>query len=148
MPVWVSTRGRNLFPSVLLHPPSLAFEFSASYGEMSRRSGDLSVVARSAEMDAAEADNHSDISLLSINDLRAVGHQISDALWNSCLVDITFESSRLRTARSSPCCGKCGRPRNLSKSLTHAETRMRQVRSRAGATTAVLVPDRSHVLGA
>jgi len=54
-------------------------------------------------MDAAEADNHSDISLLSINDLRAVGHQISDALWNSCLVDITFESSRLRTARSSPC---------------------------------------------
>jgi len=27
------------FPSVLLHPPSLAFEISASYGVMSRRSG-------------------------------------------------------------------------------------------------------------
>jgi len=39
------------FPSVLLHPPSLASEFSASSGEMSRRSGF-----------AAEADNHSDIS--------------------------------------------------------------------------------------
>jgi hypothetical protein len=36
----VSTRGRNLFPSVLLHPPSLAFTFSASSGEMSRRSGE------------------------------------------------------------------------------------------------------------
>jgi hypothetical protein len=44
---------RNRFPSVLLHPPSLAFESSASYGEMSRRSGE-----------AAEEDNHSDISPL------------------------------------------------------------------------------------
>jgi hypothetical protein len=39
------------FPGVLLHPPSLAFEFSASYGEMSRRSGE-----------AAKEDNHSNIS--------------------------------------------------------------------------------------
>jgi len=37
---------------VLLHPPSLAFEYSASYGEMSRRSGV-----------AAEADNHSALSV-------------------------------------------------------------------------------------
>ena len=51
MSVCVSTRGQNLFPSVLLHPPSLACEFVASSGEMSRRSGF-----------AAEADNHSDIS--------------------------------------------------------------------------------------
>jgi hypothetical protein len=39
------------FPSVLLHPPPLASDFSASYGEMSRRRGF-----------AAKADNHSDIS--------------------------------------------------------------------------------------
>jgi hypothetical protein len=37
--VCVSTRERNQFPSVLLHPPPLACESSASYGEMSRRSG-------------------------------------------------------------------------------------------------------------
>ena len=36
---------------MLLHPPSLAWEFTASFGELSRRSGS-----------AAEADNHSDIS--------------------------------------------------------------------------------------
>ena len=36
------------------HPaPSLASEFDASYGEMSRRSGDLSAVARSAEVETA-----------------------------------------------------------------------------------------------
>ena len=40
-----------------LHPPPLAREFIASYGEMSRRSGDLSAVARSAEVEAAEEDN-------------------------------------------------------------------------------------------
>jgi hypothetical protein len=39
------------FPIVLLHPPSLAPRFIASYGEMSRRSGV-----------AAKEDNHSDIS--------------------------------------------------------------------------------------
>ena len=60
--VCVSTRGRNLLPTVRLHPPSLACEFSASYGEMSRRSGDLSAEARSAEEEAEEEDNHSDIS--------------------------------------------------------------------------------------
>jgi len=49
--VCVSTRGGSQFPSVLLHPPTLASESIASYGEMSRRSGF-----------AAEADNHSDIS--------------------------------------------------------------------------------------
>ena len=38
---------------MLLHPPLLAREFIASYGEMSRRSGS-----------AAKADNHSDISPL------------------------------------------------------------------------------------
>ena len=58
----VSTRGRNLFPSGLIHPPALAFESSASYGEMSRRSGDLSAVAQSAEVEAAQEDNHSNIS--------------------------------------------------------------------------------------
>jgi hypothetical protein len=42
---------RSRFPSVLLHPPPLAREFIASYGEMSRRSGVT-----------AEEDNHSDIS--------------------------------------------------------------------------------------
>ena len=35
----VSTRDRDQFPSVLLHPPPLARELSESYGEMSRRSG-------------------------------------------------------------------------------------------------------------
>jgi hypothetical protein len=49
--VCVSARERNQFPSVLVHPPPLAFEASARYGEMSRRSGE-----------AAKADNHSDIS--------------------------------------------------------------------------------------
>ena len=39
MSVCVTERERNQFPSVLLHPPPLAGEFSASYGEMSRRSG-------------------------------------------------------------------------------------------------------------
>jgi hypothetical protein len=48
--VCVSTRGGSQFPSVLLHPPPLAPDFIASYGEMSRRSGV-----------AAEDDNHSDI---------------------------------------------------------------------------------------
>src|SRR6476620_4518055 len=47
----VSTRERIQFPSVLLHPTSLASVFSASDGDMSRRSGV-----------PAEADNHSDIS--------------------------------------------------------------------------------------
>ena len=44
---------------MLLHPPSLACEFSASYGEMSRRSGE-----------AAKADNHSDISPFRISPLQ------------------------------------------------------------------------------
>ena len=49
------------FPSVLLHPPPLAFEFSASYGEMSRRSGE-----------AAKADNHSDsLRVFRINNLQS-----------------------------------------------------------------------------
>jgi hypothetical protein len=39
-----------------VHPPPLASEFHASYGEMSRRSGGLSAVARSAEVEAAKAD--------------------------------------------------------------------------------------------
>ena len=39
-----------------VHPPPLASEFHASYGAMSRRSGDLSAVARSAEVEAAKAD--------------------------------------------------------------------------------------------
>ena len=52
---------------MLLHPPPLAVEFSASYGEMSRRSGF-----------AAKADNHSDISPFdSLRSLRA-----SRAEWN------------------------------------------------------------------
>ena len=51
--VCVGGVGPLRFPSVLLHPPPLAREFSASYGEMSRRSGF-----------AAKADNHSDISPL------------------------------------------------------------------------------------
>ena len=68
----VSTREWNQFPSVLLHPPPLASEFSASYGVMSRRSGCLSAVARSAEVDAAKADNHSDFSPFdSLRSLRA-----------------------------------------------------------------------------
>jgi hypothetical protein len=46
----------------LLHPPPLASDFVASYGALSRRSGNLCAVARSAEVDAAKADNHSDIS--------------------------------------------------------------------------------------
>jgi hypothetical protein len=37
--VCVSTRDVSQFPSVLLHPPPLAGDFVASYGEMSRRSG-------------------------------------------------------------------------------------------------------------
>jgi hypothetical protein len=37
-------------------PPPLASEFHTSYGEMSRRSGGLSAVARSAEVEAAKAD--------------------------------------------------------------------------------------------
>lgn len=57
--VCADARGRICFPSVRLHPPSLASESSASYGEMSRRSGE-----------AAEEDNHSAISPLSgINSL-------------------------------------------------------------------------------
>jgi hypothetical protein len=44
-------RHQNRFPSVRLHPPPLAREFIASYGEMSRQSGA-----------AAKEDNHSDIS--------------------------------------------------------------------------------------
>ena len=47
---------RNCFPSVLLHPPPLASAFVASYGEMSRRSGE-----------AAKVDNHSDISPCLLN---------------------------------------------------------------------------------
>ena len=49
-----------------VHPPPLASEFHASYGEMSRRSGDLSAVlstvasaeveARSPEVEAAKPD--------------------------------------------------------------------------------------------
>jgi hypothetical protein len=49
--VLLGERGQFRFPSVLLHPPPLVFESSASYGEMSRRSGE-----------AAKADNHSDMS--------------------------------------------------------------------------------------
>jgi hypothetical protein len=37
---------------------------SSRYGEMSHRSGVLSAVARSAEVEAAEEHNHSDISPL------------------------------------------------------------------------------------
>ena len=57
MSVCVTERGRNQFPSVLLHPPPLACESSASYSEMSRRSGYLSAGARSAKVDAALADD-------------------------------------------------------------------------------------------
>jgi len=42
-----------------VHPPPLASEFHASYGEMSRRSGGLSAVlstVASAEVEAAKAD--------------------------------------------------------------------------------------------
>jgi predicted dienelactone hydrolase len=53
---------RIQFPSVRLHPPSLARGFVASYGEMSRRSGV-----------AAEEDNHSDAS-------RVVGTGTGEAL--------------------------------------------------------------------
>jgi hypothetical protein len=63
----VSTRERNQFPSVLLHPPPLAYEFSASYGEMSRRSGE-----------AAEEDIHSDISPFRINHLRGKDRPTGD----------------------------------------------------------------------
>ena len=39
---------------------------------MSRRSGDLSAVARSAEVEAAKADNHSDISPAGVPDARTL----------------------------------------------------------------------------
>jgi hypothetical protein len=62
-----STKGSFVWSALqsdrsVLQQASLAREFIASYGEMSRRSGYLSAVARSAKVDAAEADNHSDIS--------------------------------------------------------------------------------------
>jgi hypothetical protein len=48
---------------VLLHPPSLAPDLAASYGGISRRSGE-----------AAKADNHSDISPLETNDYSRLSH--------------------------------------------------------------------------
>ena len=47
--------------------------------------------------------NHSDISPFRVNDLRAIGRQIiARRSANSCLFDITLESSGLRTAHSKP----------------------------------------------
>jgi len=71
---------------VLLHPPPLAREFSASYGEMSRRSGV-----------AAKEDNHSDISPFRINRLRAVEHLIiAHARSVELSTSIALRFSRLR----------------------------------------------------
>ena len=47
-------RDEHPLPSVRLHPPPLPRAFIASYGEMSRRSGDISAVVRSTEVEAAE----------------------------------------------------------------------------------------------
>jgi hypothetical protein len=63
--VRVGVRQHARTESISKRAPSSAsarVESSASYGEMSRRSGDLSAVAQSAEVEAAKADNHSDIS--------------------------------------------------------------------------------------
>ena len=94
--VCVSAREEIRFPSVL-HPPPLAREFRASYGEMSRRSGDLSAVARSAEVEAAKEDNHS--SPFRINDLEATGTAVS----LNCVSDLSICCNHLRAL------GVCGR---------------------------------------
>jgi hypothetical protein len=55
------------------HPPPLAFQASASYGEMSRRSGE-----------AATADNHSDISPFKWNQQVTGGNGTESATSTRC----------------------------------------------------------------
>ena len=87
----VSTRRESQFQSVLLHPPSLAPEFIAIYGEMSRRSGV-----------AAEEDNHPDISPFGINDLRAVGIRLTQKPPSTPnKVPARFSLNRLRSPRGT-----------------------------------------------
>ena len=65
----VSTRRRNLSPSVLNHPLPLGSQIRASFSAMSRRSGF-----------AAEADNHSDISPFRINNASVVGAWLTHSM--------------------------------------------------------------------
>ena len=110
--VCVSTRERNQFPSVRLHPPSLAREFIASYGEMSRRSGS-----------AAEADNHSDISpsLKSITCERSpliIAHAVSNPTRSA--ISLRFNGFACVAPIGDT---NCVRPNNLVRSLTAIATR-------------------------
>ena len=97
----------HCFPSVLLHPPPLASEMRASYGEMSRRSGA-----------AAKEDSHSDISPFRINDLRAVSIRLSHMPTLVPNADaITFVLSELNGDDEGGLGRNCVRPLDVVRSL-------------------------------